>query len=665
MEFDKFLEKDMVDFLSEAAARLADKAAAVREEEFDMFEITQDYSKEINSALKEGDLRKAQHVFENVKGKYMQAPDNSMSKKRLYIIMEEIYEKIKDFESRDKGKKDLFETIKDYEAEGLFTKPELFEKKEEEKMSIVLSSIPIKEKALDSITSRSSLNSNELKEAIRIYRELKMLVSRIPESYGKEKSALADKLVGHYYAIKRLKEQNTKNSQLAAHPSAVQGKPSQKDALPVEDRLASIRHVKTEIVALHDRITESINSKDLRSSLVGYKQMKKLCDQFPSELDDEKTALMADALSLYDKIAKLKQELPGKHGIDDTTSHLREAEPDAGAPDADAEKPSSWTADVTSAGRTKEQELAEQVKQLEKMKQGNSRQKKDGRDAKDGSEKENKEENETGEDDEEKKSPEQLVKEKQRDKIKAEADNLTIMITEQLQKKNLREAVVLYKRLKKLCDEMPPEFEEEKEDLVADAVTTYSNIRILKERMNAPSATQKEDAAAAKDASVERDGMQAAIRERLNHVKELLNSKDAFGAIKEYRSLKEQFLQYPEDSVEEKKHLYDEIVGAHKDIVLLENDLRRKSSLDNGEARASKIKEIESSLSEAKAMLEKHQSDPATQLLLEAKHRIQLLPKEEFDEKYRLLKDLETLEHKLLFAKNMQRMDSQGSDAAQ
>ncbi|MFH0870432.1 MAG: hypothetical protein V1866_05245 [archaeon] len=652
MEFDKFLEKDMVDFLSEAAAKLADKAAAVREEEFDMFEITQDYSKEINSALKENDLRKAQHVFENVKNKYMQAPDNSMSKKRLYIIMEEIYEKIKDFESRDKGKKDLFESIKDYEAEGLFTRPELFEKKEEEKLSIILSSIPVKEKALERITSRDSLNSNELREAIRIYHELKALIAKIPEPYGKEKSAIAAKIVGHYYAIKKLKEQSMKKSlpaqptravgvssgKPAAQPSTAQDNPKPEDVRPVEDRLAGIRHLKSDIVMLHDKIITSINSKDLKSSLSGYKQMRKLCDEFPSELNDEKTALRADALSLYDKINKLKQELSEKHGA---ISQAEKPEPES-KPEPKAGKPLNWTADVTTAdvaaaSSSKEQELAMEVKQLEK-------------------------ENQEKKEQDEKKSAELAVKEKQRDKIKAEADGLTILITENLQKKNIKEAVVLYRKLKKLCDDMPAEFDEDKEDLVADAVTTYSNIRILKEMMNAPSETKKEEAAAAKDENLERMEMQASIRDRLSHVKELLNSKDASGAIKEYRSLKEMFKQYPEDSVDEKKRLYDEIVGAHKDIVLLENDLKRKSSIDdNGEERAAKIKEIEGSLSGAKAMLDKHQSDPATQLLLEAKHRIQLLPREEFDEKYRLLKELEALEHKLLFSKNMQRMDSQGN----
>jgi len=130
MDFDKFLEKDIIEFLDEQAMLVAEKAAGLREEEFDMYEITQDYSKEINEALKERDLRKAQKVFEDVKNRYLKAPENSLNKKRLYIIMEEIYERIKDYEAKEEGKKSFFETIKEYEEKGLFTRPELFQKKE-------------------------------------------------------------------------------------------------------------------------------------------------------------------------------------------------------------------------------------------------------------------------------------------------------------------------------------------------------------------------------------------------------------------------------------------------------------------------------------------------------------------------------------------------------
>jgi hypothetical protein len=129
MDFDKFVEKDMMEFLDKQAMLAAEKAAGLREEEFDLYEITKDYTKEITDALKEGDLRKAQKIFEDVKNRYLKAPDNSLSKKRFYTIMEEIYERIKDYEAREEGKKNLFETIKEYEEKGFFTRPDLFEGK--------------------------------------------------------------------------------------------------------------------------------------------------------------------------------------------------------------------------------------------------------------------------------------------------------------------------------------------------------------------------------------------------------------------------------------------------------------------------------------------------------------------------------------------------------
>ena len=149
MDFDKFLEKDIISFLDQQALKVAEKSEGLREEEFDLYEVTEDYTKEIAQALQDKDLNKAQHVFEEIKNKYVQEPEGSLSKKRFYVIMEEVYEKIKDYENKASGQKSLFETIKEYEEKGLFTKPELFKEKEAESINLILSSILRKEKELE------------------------------------------------------------------------------------------------------------------------------------------------------------------------------------------------------------------------------------------------------------------------------------------------------------------------------------------------------------------------------------------------------------------------------------------------------------------------------------------------------------------------------------
>jgi len=100
MDFDKFVERDIMEFLDKQAMLVAEKADGIREEEFDLYEITKDYAKEISETLKNEDLKKAKQIFEDVKTRYQKAPDSSLSKKRLYTIMEEIYERIKDYEGK-------------------------------------------------------------------------------------------------------------------------------------------------------------------------------------------------------------------------------------------------------------------------------------------------------------------------------------------------------------------------------------------------------------------------------------------------------------------------------------------------------------------------------------------------------------------------------------
>ncbi|KYK27089.1 hypothetical protein AYK26_00115 [Euryarchaeota archaeon SM23-78] len=477
MDFDKFLERDIIEFLDEQAMLVAEKAAGLREEEFDLYEITQDYSKEISEALKEDDLRKAREVFEEVKNKYLKAPESSLSKKRLYIIMEEIYQRIKDYEAKEEGKKSLFETIKEYEEQGLFTKPELFEKKKADNISIILSSITKKEKELEKITNKETIIMEDLKQAIKLYREMKELTRRMPITYPKEKANAYESALSWYYTIRKLKEQFGEKEE---KKEAKKGK----EEKPVEERLAEIRKLKEKIVESHTKIVEYLKKKELRKSIEEYRNLKNLCEQFPYEMEEEKIALLADALSLYENIKKLKKSL----------------------------------------SQTQRREYFEKKEEREE---------------------------------------------------------------EQARKKE--------------------------------------------------------------------------VWDKLTRIRQFIRTKDTSKAIKEYKELQEVFKDYPEHPLEEKKKVYNEILSAHRDIHSLDTDLKRKKVthykeefLDN----KANITNIKSILEDIHTLLDRGQTERATQKLLEAKHKIQLLPTEEFDEKYKLMKETKKLENKLLFVKNIKRINN-------
>ncbi|MBN2052690.1 hypothetical protein JW756_04255 [Candidatus Woesearchaeota archaeon] len=483
MDFDKFIEKDILEFLDKQAMNIAEKAAGLREEEFDLYEINKDYSKEIDSALKEGDLGKAQKIFEDVKNHYIKAPPTSLSKKRLYTIMEEMYEKIKDFESKEEGKKNLFDTIREYENKGLFKTPGLTAEDREASIAnidLLMSSITTKEKELEETINKKPASKESIQQAVSQYRELKSLIKKIPEAYKKEKSEAYDSALSIYYTIKKLKESMREEQEKKITAQVSEEKNIEEEKI-IEQRLAEIRTLKEEIIKSHDQIAELIKKNDIQNSVSEYKRLKTLLEQFPHEMEAEKTALLADALALYESIKKLKQ-------------------------------------------KAKEATEQENIMLQEKQKEEDSR-----------------------------------------EKIRQDLNN------------------------------------------------------------------------------------------RMNNIKGLLKQKDALGAISAYKELKKVFANYPEQPAEEKKQLYEDILSAHKDIKLLEDDLRKKAA----SVYKDKIADIDKVLQEAQQFLEKGENEESTHRILEAKHRIQLLPNEAFDEKYRLLKAVEVLEHKIMFVKNVQKINAQ------
>jgi hypothetical protein len=478
MDLDKFIEKDMMEFLDKQAMLVAEKAAGLREEEFDLYEITKDYTKEISEALKDGDLKKAQKTFDDVKNRYLRAPDVSLSKKRLYAIMEEIYERIKDYESKEEGKKSLFETIKDYEEKGFFNRPDLFQGKDTTSLNIILSSVAGKEKELEKITAKKPFRRDDLQKAVEIYRDLKELIKRLPQTSQGEKERIYDATLSWYYVIKKLKE-SLDSEEVAKQEQAAKKETRVEQEKNVEQMLAEVRKLKQEIVESHNKIAQSVKNRDLNASLEEYRHLRSLIETVPQQMEEEKTALLADALSLHESIKKLRESL--------------------GAQEAD---------------RGSEHEIEEK---------------------------------------------------------------------------------------------------EEKEE--AD----------------------------------DRKQLKQDINRRLEKVKSFLSQKDSGDAIKEYNELKDVFKNYPEQPMEEKKQLYDQIVSAHKDLLAIEEDAKKK----NAGRDEKEIADIKSKIGEVHSLLDKGRSDEATHLMLEINHRIQMLPKEVFDAKYELVKESEKLEHKLVFVKNV------------
>jgi hypothetical protein len=92
MELDQFLESDIMTYLD---TKIDSKERAVldREEEYGLY-VTRDYLKELEVALDKDELTKAKKIFDDLKDTYLKLPKNSLERKKIYSLLEEMYAKI-------------------------------------------------------------------------------------------------------------------------------------------------------------------------------------------------------------------------------------------------------------------------------------------------------------------------------------------------------------------------------------------------------------------------------------------------------------------------------------------------------------------------------------------------------------------------------------------
>jgi len=578
MEFEKFMETKMTEFLDKKSNEVTDRENRSREEEFSMFEITSDYSREINDALKDGNLIKAKQILEEVKNKYVQAADNTISKKRLYTIMEEIYEKIKDFEEGS-GDKSLLQTIREYEEKGLFTKPDMFKHNEDKSIGLITNSITSREKELEELTTKNNFTAKDVEQAIRLYQEIKELVERIPKSHDDLKNKASERALNWFDAIRKMKND-------LMHPVKDEEVDSEQEVKSIDDNLAKIRRIKEKIVAIHQDIQNDLDLKNLPAAARSYKSLKKLCESFPAELSEEKLALLAEALSVYEQIKLLKDELIR---LPDDHSRVESLQQDIGGP------PEGSVPTPSPPGS--HEEAPDSIQKIR---------------------------------------DDIVISEKKIDEFLADS--------------NIAGAMKEYSHLKMLCKIFPKEYNpQEKVTLLASALASFDRIRKAKDAL-----AREKKKAELKDMEEESAGVQFEtfrneLGMKINHVKEFLAQKDSQSAIKAYGELKEFFNSYPDEPFDKKMILYDDILGAHLDMALLDKDFKNKSAVQSD----AKAKEIRDGLQHAKELINKNRSEEASHLILELKHKTMMLPSDAFDFKFELMRIIEELEHKIVFTNNM------------
>ena len=102
MEFEQYLERDIITFLDSKIEK-KDSTNVDREEEYGIY-LMRDYLKELSYALDNDELTKAKKLFDELKQNYSRIPKSSLQRKKMYTLLEKMYEKIQNYVKIKEGK---------------------------------------------------------------------------------------------------------------------------------------------------------------------------------------------------------------------------------------------------------------------------------------------------------------------------------------------------------------------------------------------------------------------------------------------------------------------------------------------------------------------------------------------------------------------------------
>jgi len=112
MDFEQYLEKDIITFLDGKIDK-KENVLIDREEEYGIY-MARDYLKELSYALDNEELTKAKRLFDDLKAKFSLLPKSSLERKKVYALLEKMYDKIQNYVKIKEGK---IEIIKQGDSE--------------------------------------------------------------------------------------------------------------------------------------------------------------------------------------------------------------------------------------------------------------------------------------------------------------------------------------------------------------------------------------------------------------------------------------------------------------------------------------------------------------------------------------------------------------------
>ncbi|MBU0471378.1 MAG: hypothetical protein KKF89_06105 [Nanoarchaeota archaeon] len=298
MDLDKFLEKDIIEFLELKDKEREERKDEASEEIVEKISTHQTQYQLFQDAIERKDFYSAEKMFEDVKNKFARATSES-EKNKYMTLMENMYTDLQNsdfenFEKKEDVEKEFVNEIKSLEKDDklIHGKKRIEQEKElkEQKIKIKNEISECQEKIID------YLQREDLEAAIKEYKKMKARFDMYPEEPKEEKQEVFTTVISTYYQLRKLE---------TLKRSRTENKKKQEE----DKRKTLLSETKQEVMLSTKKINIYLGDKQLKNSMSEYNKLKDLFETFPRNLKEERKALYEITLKIYKQIHEKTEEI--------------------------------------------------------------------------------------------------------------------------------------------------------------------------------------------------------------------------------------------------------------------------------------------------------------------------------------------------------------------
>jgi tetratricopeptide (TPR) repeat protein len=304
MSLNKFLEENIREFLDNELMQRQGKKTP-REDETALFNISIDYAKETRIALDEGNTTKAREIFDTLKKQYNKMSDDDFTKEKLYKILEEVFQAIKEYMEKKDQKIPLEQEIKDLDQKKVFKDFPKMPPKPELKPSGMFTEKKLKvpEPPKEETKKEAPKKEEKPAEEPEPKKEEKPKEEEPPKETPEK--ALEQEIDQTIDEEKKVREEIKKEEPKKVEE--IRKELKKKEEVAEFNKIKEDAKLRKEVKEKIDNIRKGIKQKDLKNSILAYRELKTLLQKHPDRLHQEKEELLKDLMSYYHQIKMLEK----------------------------------------------------------------------------------------------------------------------------------------------------------------------------------------------------------------------------------------------------------------------------------------------------------------------------------------------------------------------